>query len=163
MADANPCARQRAAGGAGVRFEIGMIDRWAKYNRVHMNFQGLTGWREVGIGWHGVNRRRGNLGAGLFFWIDPLTVDDTIPYDDRNDAQLFYADARIKRESLDLTLRYGYGINRAIEANSHEINILAYYTLTKSWTWGWLMSINVYSGEDLPDYTRVGTILTYAF
>lgn len=242
-----------------LRLEVGLIERWAKYNRIHLNFQGLTEWGDisdvhpqagdqfwftqlripfgetgmvepflryqdrvmlvsglnwdlgrsmpagarigldgtlahygnrwpralkpdyqdvfswlvhgyrqfgslrVGIGWHGVNDRRGNLGAGLFYWIDPLMVDETIPYDDRNAAQLFYADAKLKRDRLDLTLRYGYGVNRAIDLDSHEIDILTYYNLTPSLTWGWLVAINVYSGDLLPDYTRIGTILSYAF
>lgn len=117
----------------------------------------------LGLGWHGVSRHNGHLGAGLFFWIDPLTVDETIPYDDRNDSEIYYADAHIRRESWRLILRYGYGIARPISVYSHEVNVFGFVDLTPSVTWGTLISANRYSGDLLANYTRIGMTLTYAY
>lgn len=117
----------------------------------------------VGLGWYGVNNRRGDLGAGLFYWIDPLMVDETQPYDDGNNARLLYADAAILSRALNVTLRYGYGVNHAIEITSNEIDLVAYYQVNPSLRLGWLLSINTYSGDRLPDYTRIGSMLTYSF
>lgn len=114
----------------------------------------------VGGGWHGVSNHQGDLGAGLFFWIDPLTVDITIPYDDRNRSQLFFADAEFAGDRLDLILRYGYGIATPINVYSHEVNVLAFYSLSESVRLAGLVSANRYSGSFLSHYTRIGATIT---
>ena len=241
-----------------ISLRAGAIKRWSKYNRIHMNFLGMTGWQAVsdvhpqdgdwflfaglrtelsdggylegfirhqdrvmqvqglqwklalgqfrgrdmafdgvlaryvnlwpanlrpdygdvnawrlrwsrdygdlsyGIGWHGVTRRRLNLGAGLFFWIDPLTVDLTIPFDDRNDSQLYFVDARTRRPSgTDFLFRYGFGVNRAINVNSHEVNLIVRRALTARLDVSGFASINRYSGDTLPDYIRTGVLLSW--
>ncbi len=124
-------------------------------------------WRRdsviLGVGWHGVGDNRGNLGAGLFFWIDPLTVDETIPYNDFNNAQLYYADAKIRLDNLRATFRYGFGVNRAIDVDSHEINALVFYDITPSLQWAGIVSWNRYSGDVLPHYTRIGAMLKVTY
>lgn len=242
-----------------ARVTLGGIDRWSKYNRVHPNFLGMTGWSDtsalheeagdwfwfgsvhadlgsvgyiapfaryqenvmfvqgsdwdvgidfdagfrlgfdgtvarygnewprelkpeyedayawllhgywerndirLGAGWHGVSRHNIHMGAGLFFWIDPLTVDETIPFDDRNDSEIYYADARIRRDTWRLILRYGYGIARPIDVYSHEVNVFGFVDLTPSVTWGTLISANRYSGDFLSNYTRIGMTLAYHY
>ncbi len=118
---------------------------------------------KLGLGWYGVSNHRGDLGAGIFDWIDPLTVDETMPYDDYNNAQLYYTDAKIKLAPCDIVLRYGYGNNKAYDIKSHEINALVFYNITKSVQLSAFVSWNRYSGDMLSDYTRIGSVLRYTY
>ena len=118
---------------------------------------------KLGLGWYGVSNHRGDLGAGIFDWIDPLIVDDTMPYDDYNNAQLYYTDAKIKLTRCDIVLRYGYGNNRAYHIKSHEINALVFYHITESVQLSAFVSWNRYSGDMLSDYTRIGSVLRYTY
>ncbi len=83
-----------------------------------------------GAGWHGSSNNRGHQGAGIFDWIDPLTVDEIVPYSSGNNAQLFYTDAKYKLKQSNFIFRYGYAIDRSIAVHSHEVNLIAYHHLT---------------------------------
>lgn len=242
-----------------ITLRAGAFHRWSRYNRIHVNFQGMTGWYEVdavhedagdlfwfgsirkhgqdsdyvelfgrhqdkvmsvigtewnyarpvssdrrigvdgtfayfenawpdrlqpeyedaytwlihaslkteslsfGIGWHGISDHTADIGVGPYFWIDPLIVDDTLPYNDRNRAQLFYADADASLGMFDFNFAYGYGINNAIEVNSHEFNATGKVHLRQDLSFEIMVSWNIYEGDTLADYVRTGTLLTFEF
>lgn len=244
---------------ADITIRGGAFHRWSRYNRIHVNFQGMTGWYEVdavhedagdlfwfgsvrkngrdsdyievfgrhqdnvmtaigaewnysrpvasnrqigvdgifayyvngwpeelqpdyenaytwlihasmqteslslGIGWHGVSDHTADIGVGPYFWIDPLVADNTLPYDARNRAQLFYVDAETSYGPVDLTLAYGYGINQSIDVDSHEFNAIGKVHLREDLSFEIMVSWNMYEGDLLADYVRTGTLLTFEF
>jgi hypothetical protein len=117
----------------------------------------------LGLGWYGVSDHRGDLGAGIFDWIDPMTVDEIMPYDDHNHARLLFADALLDLAPLELEVRYGHGVNRALDMNSQELNLMARYAFTPRLKLSSLIAYNRYTGRRLPDHTRAGLLLTLAY
>ena len=121
-------------------------------------------WR-YGLGWFGVGNQRGNLGTGIFDWFDPMTVDETMPFDDNNNAQLYFATLDYTAGPWRVVSRLGFGVNRAIDVDSRELNVFTYYDFNERLTAGAFVSYNRYSEGivDLPRYTRSGFILDYKF
>ena len=128
---------------------------------IHASMQ--TESLNLGIGWHGVSDHTADIGVGPYFWIDPLVADNTLPYDARNRAQLFYVDAETSYGPVDLTLAYGYGINQSIDVDSHEFNAIGKVHLREDLSFEIMVSWNMYEGDLLADYVRTGTLLTFEF
>jgi hypothetical protein len=118
---------------------------------------------QAGAGWFGVSDDLLDLGKDVFDWFDPMTVDSTMPYDDRNNAQLWYVDGTWTVGGAQLTARYGFGKNRAIGIESHEIDLLAEYALTPSLNFSAFVAYNAYSGNELSDYSRVGMVARLSY
>lgn len=117
----------------------------------------------MGLGWYGVSNDRGDISAGIFDTFDPLEEDGTIPYDDRNNAQLYYADAQLSYAQVSLELAYGYGVNDAIDVNSHEVDALLTVDITDSLQAAAFAAYNHYSGDEVPNYTKTGLSLIYSY
>ncbi len=117
----------------------------------------------LGLGWYGVSDDRGNIAAGLFDTFDPLEEDRTIPYNDQNNAQLYYADATWSFDPFDFTLVYGYGVNDAIGVRSHEVDAVLSVELTESLQAKAFATYNTYSGDEVSDYTKMGLSLIYTY
>ncbi|MDD2237586.1 MAG: hypothetical protein PHG65_10310, partial [Kiritimatiellae bacterium] len=131
---------------------------WLVHGYVNLNTNLM-----LGLGWYGVSDDRGDIAAGLFDTFDPLEEDDTIPYNDQNNAQLYYTDAAWNFDPFDLTLAYGYGVNDAIDVKSHEVDAVLTVDLTKSLQAKAYASYNTYSGDEVSDFTKMGLSLIYSY
>lgn len=117
----------------------------------------------LGIGWYGVSDDQGDITASLFDTFDPLEEDSTVPYNDQNNAQLYYTDATWNYEPVSLSLAYGYGINDAVDMDSHEVDAVLTVKITESLQAAAFASWNHYSGDELSNYTKTGASLIYTY
>ncbi|NCC53273.1 MAG: hypothetical protein EOM20_18955 [Spartobacteria bacterium] len=117
----------------------------------------------AGIGWYGVSDDEAHIAAGIFDTFDPLDEDMTIPYDDQNHAQLYYVDLNASFKAVTIALAYGYGVNKAVDVDSHEIDAALTGNITPSVQWAVFSTYNRYSGDLLSNYLKSGLSLTYSY
>lgn len=117
----------------------------------------------VGAGAYWIGDRRNDTGAGLFTDFDPMQEDDLYPYNDRNNLHLFYLDGAFSLGKLALKPALGVGRNQALSSNSLEFDLLVEYPLTPRITLaGYVVHVD-FSRDVMPNYSKIGTSLSYAF
>ncbi|NEX15816.1 MAG: hypothetical protein C1943_04040 [Halochromatium sp.] len=134
-------------------------DVWS--GRIHSGIKGQDFSAGIGVFWIG----HGSLdtGAGLFADFDPLQEDDLYPYNDQNNAHLFYIDGSITLGKIRLQPALGIGRNDAIGRDSVELDLFFSYPLSKRIDLaGYLVRVD-FSGEEPPNYTKIGTSISYNF
>ncbi|NCD33455.1 MAG: hypothetical protein EOL87_08585 [Spartobacteria bacterium] len=117
----------------------------------------------VGAGTFGLSDNKGEVSIGIFDTFDPMTEDSSIIYDANNHASLYYVDASIDLNRVEITAAYGYGDNQAIDCQSNEIDMNFTFHLTTSVALEAYLAWNNYSDGKVADYTQMGTSLTYRF
>lgn len=128
--------------------------------RLHTSLQAPE--RALGIGLYWLSDDRNDIGAGLFSDLDPLQEDDLYPYNDENHVTLVYATGRMDLDELRLRSTIGIGRNAAVGADSVEIDLFFDYALNSQLTLSGYF-VHVDFSAELPDYSTVGTSLSYNF
>jgi hypothetical protein len=87
----------------------------------------------LGVGVYALSDDKLKLDPGAFSHFDPLDDDDLFPFNDENDAQLFYTKATYTLGALDLSAHFGAGRNSsaAVRSDSYEIDLQATYHFSK--------------------------------
>lgn len=134
-------------------------DVWS--GRIHSGIEHEDFTAGLGIFWIGDGLL--DTGAGLFANFDPLQEDDLYPFNDQNHAHLFYIDSSAKLGKLTVQTALGIGRNDAISRDSVELDLFFSYPLSKRAVLaGYLVRVD-FSGDEPPNYTKIGTSIRYAF
>lgn len=117
----------------------------------------------IGMGYWSVSDDKGDITGGIFDTFDPLEEDDLMPYNDQNNAYLWYIDGRAKVGPVSMDIAFGYGKNDALKSYSRELDVWIYYAITPELQLGGYVVWTDYDTDNVASYNRTGASLTYSF
>ena len=117
----------------------------------------------LGFGWYDVSDDHGDTMAGMFDSIDPMENDDLFPYDDRNNAHLWYIDGKLTIHPILFQAAFASGQNDALKSWSRELDLWLYYNITDYLQWSGYYVWTDYETDVIPSYTQVGSSILYKF
>lgn len=146
--------------------EANDFDSHASSGRIFTGLESNQG--SIGVGAYALSDDKLNLDPGAFSHFDPLNDDDLFPFNDENDAQLFYTKGTYSLGSLDLEAHFGAGRNssRDVSSDSYEVDLTAVYHFSKKLSLKIEYSTVQFENQDVRDggdYQKGGGMLRYTF